>query len=83
MYRTLPAAAVALTLCFPAYAQEQTEVEGVKYDLEGYFHEVVIGGPGAFTVVTETPEDFPRAIANKLVLEIAGGPARTPLLAAR
>ncbi|MBO6785030.1 MAG: DUF1194 domain-containing protein, partial [Alphaproteobacteria bacterium] len=53
--------------------QEQSEVEGVKYDLEGYFHEVVIGGPGAFTVVTESPEDFPRAIANKLVLEIAGG----------
>ena len=52
--------------------QEQSEVEGVKYDLEGYFHEVVIGGPGAFTVVAETPEDFPRAIANKLVLEIAG-----------
>ena len=54
--------------------QEQTEVEGVKYDLEGYFHEVVIGGPGAFTVVTESPEDFPRTVANKLVLEIASGP---------
>lgn len=51
--------------------QEQSEVEGVKYDLEGYFHEVVIGGPGAFTVVTETPEDFPRAIVNKLVLEVS------------
>ena len=53
--------------------QEQTEVEGVKYDLEGYFHEVVIGGPGAFTVVTESPEDFPRTVVNKLVLEIASG----------
>ena len=51
--------------------QEQSEVEGVKYDLEGYFHEVIIGGPGAFTVVTETPEDFPRAIVNKLVLEVS------------
>ena len=51
--------------------QEQTEVEGVKYDLDGYFHEVVIGGPGAFTVVTESPADFPRAVVNKLVLEIA------------
>ena len=51
--------------------QEQSEVEGVKYDLEGYFHEVIIGGLGAFTVVTETPEDFPRAIVNKLVLEVS------------
>jgi len=51
--------------------QEQTEVEGVKYDLDGYFREVVIGGPGAFTVVTESPADFPRAVINKLVLEIA------------
>ncbi len=51
--------------------QEQTEVEGVKYDLDGYFREVVIGGPGAFTVVTESPADFPRAVVNKLVLEIA------------
>ena len=50
---------------------EQTEVEGVKYDLDGYFREVVIGGPGAFTVVTESPADFPRAVINKLVLEIA------------
>jgi hypothetical protein len=51
--------------------QEQTEVEGVKYDLDGYFREVVIGGPGAFTVVTESAADFPRAVINKLVLEIA------------
>ncbi|MDA0787725.1 MAG: DUF1194 domain-containing protein [Proteobacteria bacterium] len=51
--------------------QEQTEVEGVKYDLDGYFREVVIGGPGAFTVVTESPVDFARAVINKLVLEIA------------
>lgn len=63
--------------------QEQSEVEGVKYDLQGYFHEVVIGGPGAFTVVTDSPEDFPRSVVNKLVLEIAGrgGPAQS--LAAR
>ena len=51
--------------------QEQTEVEGVKYDLDGYFREVVIGGPGAFTVVTESAADFSRAVVNKLVLEIA------------
>lgn len=63
--------------------QEQSEVEGVKYDLEGYFHEVVIGGPGAFTVVTETPEDFPRAIVNKLVLEVSSMPYSKLQYAAR
>lgn len=63
--------------------QEQSEVEGVKYDLEGYFHEVVIGGPGAFTVVTETPEDFPRAIVNKLVLEVSSVARPTRQTAAR
>lgn len=63
--------------------QEQSEVEGVRYDLQGYFHEVVIGGPGAFTVVTETPEDFPRAIVNKLVLEVAGAPVPGAQFAAR
>ena len=63
--------------------QEQSEVEGVKYDLQGYFHEVVIGGPGAFTVVTDTPEDFPQTVVNKLVLEIAGAPAPGGNLAAR
>lgn len=63
--------------------QEQSEVEGVKYDLQGYFHEVVIGGPGAFTVVTDSPEDFPRSVVNKLVLEIAGAPAPGGNLAAR
>lgn len=63
--------------------QEQSEVEGVKYDLEGYFHEWVIGGPGAFTVVTESPEDFPRTVVNKLVLEIASGPHPSRDVAAR
>jgi len=63
--------------------QEQSEVEGVKYDLQGYFHEVVIGGPGAFTVVTDSPEDFPRTVVNKLVLEIAGRGVPADILAAR
>ncbi len=63
--------------------QEQSEVEGVKYDLQGYFHEVVIGGPGAFTVVTQSPEDFPRTVVNKLVLEVAGFPVPGVQFAAR
>ncbi len=60
---------------------EMTEVEGVKYDLEGYFRELVIGGPGAFAIVTKSPEDFPRAVARKLVLEIAQTPDSTPAAA--
>ena len=63
--------------------KDGVEVEGVKYDLEGYFHEVIIGGPGAFTVVTETPEDFPRAIVNKLVLEVSSVARPTRQTAAR
>jgi len=51
---------------------EQIEVEGVKYDLNEYFHEFVAGGPGSFTMVVEEAADFPRAVAKKLILEIAG-----------
>ncbi len=51
---------------------EQSEIEGVKYDLNGYFHAFVVGGPGAFTMVVEEPEDFPQTVAKKLILEIAG-----------
>ena len=54
---------------------EQIEVEGVKYDLNGYFHAFVVGGPGAFTMVVEEPADFPRTVAKKLILEIAARPA--------
>lgn len=51
---------------------EQIEVEGVKYDLNGYFDAFVVGGPGSFTMVVEQPADFPRTVAKKLILEIAG-----------
>jgi hypothetical protein len=54
---------------------EQSRIEGVKYDLNGYFHAFVIGGPGAFTMVVEEPADFPQTVAKKLILEIAGLPA--------
>jgi hypothetical protein len=57
---------------------EQVEVEGVKYDLNGYFHAFVVGGPGSFTMVVEAPADFPETLAKKLVLEIAGLPADLP-----
>jgi hypothetical protein len=41
-------------------------------DLDLYYANCVIGGPGAFYVVADTFADFGRAIRKKLILEIAG-----------
>ena len=41
-------------------------------DLDLYYTNCVIGGPGAFIVVAHTHHDFARAIRKKLILEIAG-----------
>jgi hypothetical protein len=41
-------------------------------NLDLYYRDCVIGGPGAFVVVAETFEDFASAIRRKLILEIAG-----------
>lgn len=53
-------------------------------DLDRYFEEQVIGGPGAFIVVAEDYSAFASAILSKLLLEIAGDqPPPRPLAAAR
>jgi Protein of unknown function (DUF1194) len=44
-------------------------------DLDLFFRDCVIGGPGSFYVVAHGFDDFARAIRKKLILEIAG---RTP-----
>ena len=44
-------------------------------DLDLYYGNCVIGGPGAFYIVANSFTDFARAIRKKLILEIAG---RTP-----
>ena len=49
-------------------------------ELDLYYIDCVIGGPGAFVVVAEDFYSFADAIRRKLVLEIAG---RTPALEAR
>jgi hypothetical protein len=41
-------------------------------DLERYYLNNVIGGPGSFVVVAEDYETFPAAVLKKLVTEIAG-----------
>jgi hypothetical protein len=45
-------------------------------NLDIYYEDCVIGGPGAFVVTVRRLEDFESAIRRKLVLEIAGLPAR-------
>jgi len=46
-------------------------------DLDVYFEDCVIGGPGAFVVPVKDRDKFKEAIRTKLVLEIAGLPARS------
>ncbi len=41
-------------------------------DLDLYYRDCVIGGPGAFIVVANTFEDFAAAVRRKLILEISG-----------
>lgn len=45
-------------------------------DLDVYYEDCVIGGPGAFMVTVDDVTQFEIAIRRKLVLEIAGLPAR-------
>jgi hypothetical protein len=47
-------------------------------DLDLYYENCVIGGPGAFIVVAEGFQAFPAAILRKLILEIAGTPPPSP-----
>lgn len=48
-------------------------------DLDIYYEDCVIGGPGAFLITVETLDRFAEAVRRKLVLEIAGAePTMTP-----
>ena len=44
-------------------------------DLDLYYTDCVIGGPGAFMIPVNDWEQFPEAIRRKLVLELAGADA--------
>ncbi|MCC6982612.1 MAG: DUF1194 domain-containing protein [Bauldia sp.] len=52
--------------------REGEELGGTGYGLDVYYEDCVIGGPGAFIVAVDGPENFAEAIRRKLVLEIAG-----------
>ena len=45
-------------------------------ELDVYYEDCVIGGPGAFLITVENIDRIAEAIRRKLVLEIAGLPAR-------
>jgi hypothetical protein len=45
-------------------------------DLDIYYADCVIGGPGAFVLPVDDPAQLAEAIRQKLVLEIAGAPPR-------
>ena len=50
-------------------------------ELDAYYRDCVIGGPGAFLVPVNDWSQFPEAVRRKLVLELAGGPRPGELLA--
>lgn len=49
-------------------------------NLDLYYRDCVIGGPGAFYIVANDFKDFARAVLRKLVLEIAGLQPKRPAL---
>ncbi|MEM5474140.1 DUF1194 domain-containing protein [Hoeflea sp. AS60] len=49
-------------------------------DLDVYYGECVIGGPGSFLVPVTSWDQFPEAIRRKLILEIGGLPAIDPAI---
>ena len=46
-------------------------IVSLEYDLDKYFFNNVIGGPGAFIVPADSYDNFAQAIVRKLILEIA------------
>ena len=45
-------------------------------DLDLYYQDCVIGGPGAFVIPVRDWKEFPLAVRRKIVLELAGPPER-------
>ena len=46
-------------------------IVSLEYDLDKYYFNNVIGGPGAFIVPADSYENFAQAVVRKLILEIA------------
>lgn len=60
----------------PLMTWDETGRWGIP-DLDVYYQNCVIGGPGAFVIPVLKWEDFPMAVRRKLVLELAGPPEAT------
>ena len=48
-------------------------------DLDRYYYDSVIGGPGAFVIAAQSYETFGEAILKKLITEIAASDRRVPI----
>jgi Protein of unknown function (DUF1194) len=48
-------------------------------DLDRYYYDSVIGGPGAFVIAAQSYETFGEAILKKLITEIAANERRAPI----
>jgi len=46
-------------------------IVSLEYDLDKYYFDNVIGGPGSFMVPADSYENFAQAVMRKLILEIA------------
>lgn len=58
----------------PLMTREGMGVQWHLDDLDVYYRECVIGGPGAFVIPVLEWSHFPQAVRRKLVLELAGTP---------
>ena len=56
----------------PILANTEGDIYPAPPDLDLFFRDCVIGGPGAFYIVAHGFEDFARAVRKKLIIEIAG-----------
>jgi hypothetical protein len=56
----------------PIMTYHNVEADFLVPDMDRYYRDCVIGGPGAFLVKVEQTEHFAEAIRKKLLLEIAG-----------
>jgi hypothetical protein len=48
-------------------------------DLDRYYYDSVIGGPGAFVIAAQSYETFGEAILKKLITEIAASERHVPV----
>lgn len=65
----------------PIMLKAEPDIEEYISNLDVYYEDCVIGGPGAFMIPVKDASSFGTAIRSKLILEIAGLPVR-PILAA-